>query len=232
MTHTPAPAADRWHTSDTTDRYAAIHHAITVHLLTATEPPTRRNLINTGLHASNQYIADEMHHHGYDRRNPNTGNHTLPGFLRYWQHTSHSPWDERLIDAIALTQIWPLLTPLQQQALTALALTDDHQAAASALGVPWPTYAARLRNARRAVAALWHEHETPRPPRRDKRVLSRSGTYRGRHLLTEQDLERLREQRAEGATLRQLAEETGYSAGALCNLLRGKRRPAAGGEAA
>ncbi|UQA91043.1 helix-turn-helix domain-containing protein [Streptomyces halobius] len=225
---------DRWNEGDADERYDAVLYAITEHLLTTDTPPTARDLVRIGLRASNRHVETEMHHRGYDPRNLAAGSGALPGFLRYWQHTGRVPWDERLVEAVALAQIWPLLTPLQQQAVTALALTGDHQAAADSLGVGMPTHAARLHKARLAVAALWHEHETPRRPARDKRVLARSGHYRGRRLLTEQDLEALRDRRAEGATLRELAAETGYSAGALCNLLRGKRRPAAavvGGEA-
>lgn len=220
-------AADRWRNDmNLTDRYDAIRYGITLHLLTTSQRPTRRDLIKAGLRASNEYVATEMHHHGYDPRHTAAGTGALPGFQRFWQEHGHLPWDERTVERIALAQVWPQLTPGQQEAVTALAETGDHQAAAALLGVPLVTYSSRLRKARLRVLALWHEHETPRPLPRDKRVLARSGTYRGRQLLTEQDLERLRDRRTEGVTLRQLAVETGYSAGALCNLLRGKRRPA------
>lgn len=221
-----ALALDRWHTSDTTDRYAAALNAIVETLLTADTRPSPRDLVDIGVRATNRYVADEMHHRGYDRRNLNAGPGGLPAYQRYWQHTGHAPWDERLIERIALTQMWPQLTLAQQQAVMALALTGDHAEAALSLGLPRTAFAARLRNARLAIANLWHEHETPPARRRrDKRVLTRSGTWAGRRLLTEDDLDQLRQRRADGATYRQLADETGYSAGALCNLLTGKRRP-------
>ncbi|MEV4440434.1 hypothetical protein AB0K09_15695 [Streptomyces sp. NPDC049577] len=221
-------AIDRWSKAmDTTDRYEAVRFGITEHLITAKTPLTRQDLINLGRSAANRHVAAEMKYRGYDLRQPALGQGSMARFQRYWQTTGHTPWDERLVEHLALAQVWPRLPLAQQQALTALAITDDHQAAADSLRLPLPTYAARLRKARRSVLALWHEHETPRPQRRDKRVLSRSGMYRGRRLLTEQDLEALRERRAQGATLRALAEETGYSAGGLCNLLNGKKRPAA-----
>ncbi|MFE9382337.1 helix-turn-helix domain-containing protein [Streptomyces sp. NPDC007025] len=220
-------AADRWHLAGADDRYAAVHHAIVEHLLTTPERPTRRDLVNVGLHASNAHVADEMHHHGWDRRDMQAGRGALPGFQRFWQTRGHLPWDETLIERYALAQIWPHLTDLQQQAIEALAATGDHQAAADALGLHLPAFSARLRLARRAVLGLWHEHETPRPLPRDKRVRTKTGTWNGRRLLTEADLDKLRQRRTEGATYAQLAAETGYSAGALCNLLRGKRRPVA-----
>ncbi|MFI8942689.1 hypothetical protein [Streptomyces syringium] len=217
---------DRWSNAmDTTDRQDAVRFAITEHLITSGTAPTRQDLVRIGRAAADRHVAAEMRYHGYDPRHLDRGQGGMANFQRYWQGTGHTPWDEQLVERLALTQVWPRLTLAQQQALMALALTGDHRAAADHLGLPLPAFSGRLRKARRRVLALWHEHETPRRPARDKRVLARSGTYRGRRLLTEQDVEVLRDRRAAGATLRQLASETGYSAGALCNLLSGKRRP-------
>lgn len=219
---------DRWRNDiNPADRYAAIHFAITEQILTADETPTRGDLIACGRQAANRYVGAEMHHHGYDPRDTSAGPGALPGFLRYWQQSGRTPWDERLVESCALAQIWPRLTLAQQQAVMALALTGDYQEAADSLGVTLTAFDGRLKTARRRIFQLWYEHETPpRRRRRDKRVLSRSGTWQDRRLLTESDLERLRGQRAAGATLRALAAETGYSAGALCKLLTGKRKPA------
>lgn len=221
-----AVATDRWDTTDATERYNAVRAALIEHLLTTDTPPARRDLIHLGHRAADQYVAAEMRYRGYDPRRPDLGQAALPNFQRHWQVAARTPWDERLIEDMALTQIWPRLTTAQQQAVIALALTGDHQAAADLLELTLAAFSGRLWKARRQAAALWHEHETPRRARMDKRVLARSGFYRGKRLLTEQDLDQLRERRAQGVTLRRLAEETGYSAGALCNLLRGKRRPA------
>lgn len=222
-----ALALDRWHTSDTTDRYAAVLGQIVETVLTADVRPTPRELVDHGVRASDRHVADDMHHRGYDPRNLAAGSAALPGFLRYWQQSGRTPWDERLVERLTLTQIWPELTLAQQQAVMALALTGDHEQAAASLGLTLGAFSGRLKKARHRVNALWYEHETPPTRRRrDKRVLSRTGTWNGRRLLTEQDLDRLRDRRAEGATLRQLAAETGYAAGTLCNLLNGKRRPA------
>jgi hypothetical protein len=220
-------AIDRWDRGDTQERHDAVLYAITEHLLTVDDRPTPRDLVNLGLAASNRHVAGEMHHHGYDPRYVDRGSGALPGYLRYWQTTGHTPWDERLVEHVALAQIWERLTLAQQQAVMALATTGDHQEAADSLGLTLVAFAGRLKKARDRVYALWHEHETPPRRRgRDKRVLSRSGAWRGRRLLTEADVDHLRELRAQGATYRDLAAETGYSAGALCNLLRGRRRPA------
>ena len=223
-----ALALDRWHTSDTTDRYGAALGAIVEHVLTADQRPTPRELVDLGVRATNAYVADEMHHRGYDPRSLAAGAGALPGYLRYWQQSGRTPWDERVVERLALAQVWPQLTLAQQQAVMALALTGDHEQAAASLGLTREAFAGRLQKARTRVFALWYEHETPPTRRRlDKRVLTRTGEWAGRRLLTEQDLDHLRQRRAEGATLRQLALETGYTAGALCNLLNGKRRAVA-----
>lgn len=213
---------DRWPVADADERHDAVLHAITIAVLTADERPHSRDLVRLGLRASNRHVEQELRHRGWTT----SGAGTAPGFLRYWQTTGHTPWDERLIERLALAQIWPCLTAAQQRALATLAEVGDYQAAADALGLAWPAMAGRLHRGREVVAALWHEHETPRRRTRDKRVLTRSGEWLGRRLLTDADVEALRDRRAAGATYRQLAVETGYSAGALCNLLRGRRRPA------
>ncbi|MFG2532769.1 hypothetical protein [Streptomyces sp. NPDC048516] len=219
---------DRWRNDiNTADRYAAIHFAITEQILTADQPPASGDLIACGRQAANRYVRTQMHHHGYDQRDAAAGPRALPGYQRYWQQSGHTPWDERLVESLTLAQIWPHLTLAQQQAVMALALTGDHQEAADSLGLTLTAFSGRLKKARGRVFALWYEHETPpRRRRRDQRIVSKSGACRGRRLLTMSDLERLRGMRAVGATLQALSEETGYSAGALCNLLNGKRKPA------
>ena len=217
---------DRWAKDAVTvpDRLDAVRFAIIEHLLTATTRPAKQDLVTIGRSASDRHVEAEMHYRGYDPRNILGGQSALPGFQRYWQGNPRTPAEERLTEYLSLTQIWPHLTQIQQQAVWAFALTGDHVEAAGLLGIPLTAYSARLHKARNAFAVLWHEHETPRRRRMDKRILARSGTYRGRQLLTTDDLDRLRKRRLAGATYRQLAAETGYSAGALCNLLKGKRR--------
>lgn len=222
---------DRWRKDlDTRDRHDAARYAITEHLLAAEQAPTRRELVDIGLRASDRHVADEMHYRGYDDRNLAAGSGALPGYQRYWQSSGRTPFDERVIERIALIQIWPRLTHRQQQAVMALALTDDHQAAAETLGLPLPAFSGRMLKARRRARALWHEHETPRHVGRDKRVFNRAPTDgHGKRRLTEADLETIRNRRTAGgpgSTLRALAAEYGYTAGGLCNLLRGKKKPA------
>ena len=213
--------------ADAADRYAAIRFAVIEHLATAGERPARQDLINAGRRGADLHVRAEMHHHGWDRRRIELGSGALPGFQRYWQASGRTPIDERVVERIAVRQVWPTLTLAQQQAVMALALTDDHAAAARQLGIPLGNYSSRLRNARIRFHGLWHEHETPRRPRRDKRVLNRVAVdSRGKRRLTESEVEALRERVAAGEKQNALAAEVGYTPGALSYVLRGRRKAA------
>ncbi len=220
---------DRWPMHGTLqERLDAVRFAITEHLLTATSPPTRRELVDIGLRAANDYVRTEMRHHGYDRDHSHLGRGAGTNFQRYWQANPRTTAEDRITENLALAQIWPRLVPVQQQALWALAITDDYQAAADMLGINVSALYERLKKARRRFTMLWHEHETPRRRGQDMRVLARSGMYRGRPLLTVDDVERLRDRREEGASFKELAAETGYSVTTVRSLVNGKRRAFAG----
>jgi DNA-directed RNA polymerase specialized sigma24 family protein len=170
--------SDRWHTAgDIEDRYDTAWHAIVEHLLTAPEPPTRHDLFQAGLRGSDQAVRQRLQAHGYNHHQPGTG--TRPRFEGYWTTTAApipSP-EDRVVDRHALAQIWPRLTPRQQQALTALAATDDYQQAAALLGVTPGTFNVLVSKARRRFLALWHEGEQPSHIwGTDRRVGSRTAT--------------------------------------------------------
>lgn len=219
---------DRYRTDmDAAERYHAVRFEIIEHLATAAERPTRQDLVNVGRRASDNHVRAEMHHHGWDVRRVERGSCALPSFQRYWQGSGRTPLDERVVERVALGQVWPTLTLAQQQAVMALALTDDHAAAAAHLGIPLGNYSSRLRNARLRFHALWHEGETPRRPRRDKRVLNRVALdSRGKRRLTESEVAVLRGRVAAGEKQCVLAAEVGYTPGALSYLLRGRRKAA------
>jgi hypothetical protein len=67
--------------------------------------------------------------------------------------------EDRIVDAISLSQIWPRLTAVQQEALIALATCDDYAAAAQGLGLAYYTFCARVRHARLTFLRYWHEGE-------------------------------------------------------------------------
>jgi hypothetical protein len=219
---------DRYRTDlDAAERYRAIRFAVIEHLATAAERPAHQDLVKAGRRASDNHVRAEMHAHGWDPRRIEAGSGALPGFQRYWQSSGRVPIDERIVERVAVRQVWPTLTLAQRQAVMALALTDDHAAAAVQLGIPYSSYAARLRKARIRFHALWHEHETPRRQVRDKRVLNRVAVdSRGRRRLTESEVAALRDRVAAGEKQYVLAAEVGYTPGGLSYLLRGLKKAA------
>ncbi|MEU2739376.1 hypothetical protein ABZ656_29415 [Streptomyces sp. NPDC007095] len=170
--------SDRWHNAaDIEDRYDTAWHAIVEHLLTASEPPTRHDLFQAGLRGRDQAVRQRLQAHGYNHHQPGTG--TRPRFEGYWTTTAaHTPSPEdRIVDRHTLAQIWPRLTPRQQDALNALAATGDYHRAAELLGVTPGTFNVLVSKARRRFLALWHEGEQPsRIWGTDRRVGSRAAT--------------------------------------------------------
>lgn len=146
-------------TMDYRDRYDAAWHAIAEFLCAAQEPPTHLDLKAAGVRAVENIVADDCRHHGVNRRDIEAGK---PRFARYWAlgRVAPSPEDQ-IVDRVALTQIWPALSPTHQQILTAFAVHADHQLAAAATGRSASTYRSHLKSARQSFRALWHEHETP-----------------------------------------------------------------------
>lgn len=168
--------ANRWHNAaDIQDRLDAAWHAIVEHLLTTTEPPTRGDLFWAGTRGSDQSVRQTGQAHGYNFTQPGTG--SRPRFVAYWfDESAPTPSPEnRVVDRHALAQIWPQLTPRQQEALTALAATEDYRLAAQHLGVTPGTFNVLISGARQRFLTWWHEGEAPsRPWGTDRRVGSRT----------------------------------------------------------
>ncbi|WAZ20208.1 hypothetical protein STRCI_001309 [Streptomyces cinnabarinus] len=217
---------DRWYTAgDIDERYDAVWFGITEHLLTAVEPPTRRELLNAGTAASDARVKDDMRTHG--RCTQNYGQ-PMPRFHAYWNPANPPSPEPRVVDRLAVEQIWPLLQPRQQQALAALAVTGDYDQAAAALGVTKGTFSVLISTGRRRFYAWWHEHETPsRQWRTDRRVRSRNGRdHLGRQRLDERQVETYRERREAGEPVKALAAEAGIAAATMYRLLKGTAKPA------
>jgi hypothetical protein len=152
----------------------------------------------------------------------------MPRFYAYW-NPAHAPSPEaRVTERHALAQIWPLLRPSEQRALTALAMTGDYEKGAAAAGVATSTFHVLISTGRRRFLAAWHEHETPsRIWRTDRRVRSRDGKdHLGRQRLNQARVDAYRERYYAGETLRVLAAECGLSTTGLSRLINGKTQPA------
>jgi len=128
-------------------------------LYEATERPEPRDLIIAGSQAATHAHRDDMRHRGISKRTKGTG----PRVAMYWSwmsRPSSSP-EGTVVERTALWQIWPRLTESQRDALLALAVHEDHQDAAAALGKSRLTFASQLCRARKRFLDLWHEHEKP-----------------------------------------------------------------------
>ena len=147
---------------DYADRVDTAFSAVAEALLTAEEPPGERELICVGRAAVNDLLTQELRHHG-TAPDSDTPGRTRPAFERYWwwaarRTPSH---EDRIVEEIALRQIWQQLRPGDRRALVALAVWEDYAAAARARGVVYQTLHSQIRHGRRTFLRLWHEGETP-----------------------------------------------------------------------
>lgn len=164
---------------DTDERYAAGYHGAAELLCGTDEPPTSTALIRAARDAADYETRRTGEHRGHGRArgdgSPSDG--AMPKFWAYWDRESnvtHSH-ENGIVDRIALTQIWPRLTPAHQEALQALAAFEDYQAAADMLGLKYHTFCRRVWLARNAFLRLWLEGETPARRWRDRKVQTPGG---------------------------------------------------------
>jgi hypothetical protein len=142
---------------DYRDRYDAAWHAIAELLYSSAQRPSGWDLKAAGMNAVSVLGQNEARHHGYDHQAQDR-----PHFQRYWALYRVTPsHEDRVVDRVALTQIWPTLTGTQRQALLALAVHEDHERAAAAIDRTPTTYRAHVKDGRARFRALWHEGETP-----------------------------------------------------------------------
>lgn len=150
------------------DRLEAAYEAIVEHLYTVDAAPTINDLFAVAWKGMQSRSEDEWHTHGVSRASSvYDGAYTMRNFCRYW--FSHSTYDadpeNRVIERMALQQIWAQLTHKQQQVLLALAAHDDHSRAAAAVGYSQRGgYSQMLCTARRTFLYWWHEGEEPSKP--------------------------------------------------------------------
>jgi hypothetical protein len=160
---------DHWHRGmDLHERRDLAWSAIAECLYSEDEPPSRQMLIQAAQTAIDLAVRADRSTRGISIQNSyaKSGYNTfaeMPNFLKYWwveAGHSHGP-EDRVVDRLALWQIWTQLAPRFQRVLLALATHDDHNLAAQSLGVTRPAYHRMLCQARRAFYVLWHEGEQP-----------------------------------------------------------------------
>jgi hypothetical protein len=153
--------------------------AIVEYLYASEERPARRDLLREGMDAIGSYFRSENHHHGIpqDRNRHDFG----VNFERYWRTFSgptHGP-EERIIEHIALVQVWEALTPAAKAIFTALAAWEDYELAAEATGGTPREFYSRVSYSRKMFLKLWHDGETPsRPWGHDRRRTKKDASPR------------------------------------------------------
>lgn len=228
-------------TIDARTRYEIAWSAIAEHLYDADAAPTPGALVVAGQNAVSGHLEDEMRHHGYDH---NRGGGTKPRFAAFWEGFLRQPDPANgVVERVALYQIWAQLPDTHREVLHALAVADDYRAAARMLGKSYGAFVTAVNRARHAFYELWHEGEEPSRPwgfdRRSatggragsttyflrQRQRQRQGTSSGRRRITASQLDAIRERRAAGDTLAQIAEDVKFSKSYLSRLLNGVLQP-------
>lgn len=161
--HVAGPAAGDWH-----ERYDIAWSAVAEHLYAAETWPSRSDLVRAGQLGLYTYVDEHRQAYGYYRRKTDGAQHGIgssPAFQSYWWDlcgagVARSP-ESRIVEHTALAQIMPTLTPAQRQAILALAVHDDYQTAAAAIGAKYVTFKSTIALARKRFLAAWHEGEIP-----------------------------------------------------------------------
>lgn len=150
------------YTADVRDRYHIARSAMAEHLYAAEQAPAERDLWHCGRNAIWESIRDDRRTHGAPATDRDGDIGTAPQFVRYWWDTaSVTPsCEDRVVERLALTQIWPQLTATHRAALAAYAAIGTINGAAAALGISATAMNSRLVRGRQLAAELWHEHET------------------------------------------------------------------------
>lgn len=211
--------ADPWHQAmNVADRLETAWSAIAEFLYSCEEPPADYDLIR----AARLAIADEWQReksaHGV--ADPYAGREAAPNYQRYWFATPTPSPEGRVIDRFAVQQILPTLRRFERDALLALATFDDYAEAERALGIAPRSLPGRVKSAREAFLALWHEGETPsRQWKRDRRVGNRGGVRNHGAKLTD---DQVRAIRGDHQSCQKVGDEYGVSAETISRIRRHK----------
>src|SRR5437763_5618133 len=140
------------------DRYELAVQTAAIEMCQADERPDFRLLVHLAIRACQNAVRAELATHGRNRFD-GTPVRTFHG---YWEGIRHDPWDEVVIERLALAQVWRQLPARHRNVLSALTKArGQFEKAATSLGVDNSTFRSRLMRARRAFAALWHDGDTP-----------------------------------------------------------------------
>lgn len=165
---------DRSRASDADTRYNTAWSAIAEHLCAAEEPPTWHDLFTTGWRAIYAEVREMREIYGFKDRDGTTETASAPRYVTYWWQPPHRPEDS-LLERIAVHEILATIPDLYREAVVALAVHGDYQAAAESLSLKYTAFTARMSVARKQFRAAWYAPETPPPIKgTDRRIGSRN----------------------------------------------------------
>jgi hypothetical protein len=165
---------DRSRASDADTRYNTAWSAIAEHLCAAEEPPTWHDLFTTGWRAIYAEVREMRENYGFKDRDGTTEVASGQRYVQYWWQPPHRP-EEGLLERIAVYEILATLPDVDRDAIVALAVHGDYQAAADSLGLKYSALTQRLTQARRRFRVQWYAPETPpRNKGTDRRIGSRT----------------------------------------------------------
>jgi DNA-directed RNA polymerase specialized sigma24 family protein len=146
---------------DYEDRYETAWFGVVECLYAASEPVEAYDLYIAGLDALRKMRSDDRRTRGFKNQDSYNGPGSAPGFVTYWlppstQTQTEAGFAARLVDEMAVRQVFALLTRPQREALLALALHSDYNTAARSLGLSLEAFAGRLKNARVTFFAAWY----------------------------------------------------------------------------
>jgi hypothetical protein len=170
------------HTVNFDDCLGTAWSAMAEHLYTSPTPPHEGELLRVGWRAISDWAGHDARSRGQDTHDRYAG--TTRSFAQYWRTVAgHATGPEdRVVDRVALWQIWARLGPRHREALAALAVHEDFGRAAEALGKSRGTFKNQVGQARQEFLRLWHDGEQPsRLWGRDRRRSEDSGN---RHTVT------------------------------------------------
>ena len=150
------------------ERYETAWGAIAEAAASSDDRMRYTDMIQIGKEAIDDEARDWGRHHG------RSNGRSFQAFWldRYELDAANNKFEARLVDQLALAQIMAVLPGRMSTALIALAIAGDLSGAAQLLGQHYDTVTRNVRDARRAIYAMWFEGQTPPDPPIDRRVES------------------------------------------------------------
>jgi hypothetical protein len=141
------------------ERFEIAWTGVVDYLAGCASAPDSFEVYKAGMRAISRASDRELREHGVTRSDD--GLAAMPRFEAYWMPATAPPPDNKVIERVALWQIWDMLRPLHQMALLALAAHGDYARAAQATGHTYTSFSGLISGARTEFLALWHEGESP-----------------------------------------------------------------------